>query len=117
MGKIDVNIEDLKKEIKGIIYTYLHKELESINLYDFIEKIILKYVKRTSEKIIEKEVYAYLEESQIIVPNTRDRYGNRQKIALNTYILQKINEFMSNKVREIIDNSVKITFNVEVIEK
>jgi len=97
MTQLKIDLTDLKKELRGIVYKSINDELERFDIKAHIEKVIRDNIKKSADRMMKGYVYSYLEESQIVVPN--DNSWNRdKKIALNTFIIQIIREVITNRV-------------------
>lgn len=108
--EIKIDLSDLKRELRGIVHQCLNEMLEGLDVKDWIEKRVSKWIKEAGTQIIENKVYAFLEESEIEVPKTL-RYSNK-KLTLNDYMVRVIHDFAASKAKKIL-SGMKITLKNE----
>ena len=108
MANIGIDLIDLNKEIRGVVYQVVNKELEGFNVKKYVEKYVSDYLKKTAKLLVKQQVYKYMEESEIVLPTEEFKYGREHKIALNTFIIQIVKEVMTNRITKMVDKMVKI---------
>ena len=110
--RIKIDISDLEKDLRGIVYKQINELIQEMNIRELIDKRVNKEIKNSIDKKIESKVYSYLEEARIELPS-KTVYNNR-KIFLNDYIIQIVNE----RVSDIVFNTLKekITIEVKTVE-
>lgn len=106
---IKVNLSDLQKDLRGIVYQTLHAEVEKFNLKEYIDKYIINYIKKHGNKIVQRYVYSFMEEAEIVLsPASWNK--KEEKISLNTFMIKIIREVIENRIQkemEKIDVIVK----------
>lgn len=108
---IKIDLSGLEKELRGIVHKYLGEILENFDIKKWINKKVNGWVKDTGNKIIQKKVYAYLEEAQLEVPSNFYNLSNK-RITINDYIIKVIHDFAVNKAGEML-SKMEITLNKE----
>lgn len=99
-----INMKNIEKDLRGLIYEIVNAELKKFNIIDHIDKYISDYIRKHGERIVKKYVYSFMEESEIVVP---DRWPEK-KIALNTFVIQIVREVVEHRVKEEL-KKIKIT--------
>jgi len=106
-----IKVEQLERELRGIIDKALYEMLKEMNMYEHLEQFVRKHVDKIVDKRIDSRVYKYLEESEIEVPSEY-RYGSRgtNKITLNDYIVKVAHDTIVSRVmKKLNDLDIVIT--------
>lgn len=102
--KIEVDLSDMKLEMKNTILEYINRELDNT---DF-EKQFKKYLSSNRfKKIVKSYIYSYMEEAEIVFPADKP-WGKEKKIALNTFVIQIVREIIESRVKLFLEDVLKL---------
>lgn len=100
-SKLKIDISGLEKDLRGIVYKVIYEELQKFEVHKFVAKYIKEYMENHGKKLVKDYVYAFMDESEIVQPDTfRDK-----KVSLNEFMIRVIRESLISKIN---DYNVKI---------
>ena len=116
MVRINIDVRTDKifmKAVKSLILQKMNEILgEENNIKEIIDELILKYVDRRQEELIENGLRKQLQQVKMVLPGNCGTSTYYNRVSLNEYIAHAIKKIVNKTIKSKVENLLK---NVEVV--
>ena len=99
MSAIKLDIEPLRKDLRGLIYQLVNEEMNKFNVKEQVTQIVKDHLKKVLKREIRNNVYSYLEESEIAVQDG----WKETKITLNDFITRTAHQIITDRLIPLLN--------------